>query len=115
MVYANANYNKYNGMLYGEYIDASATTYLGNLNNQFKFGKGWSGEISGWYRSKGLEGQIIIEPMGAASAAISKQLFKEKANVKLGLRDIFYTQQAKGHINFNRQKRHFIIQETVAS
>jgi iron complex outermembrane receptor protein len=107
MVYANANYNKYNGMLYGEYLDAAATTYLGNLNNQFKFGKGWSGEISGWYRSKGLEGQIIIEPMGAASAAISKQLFSEKANVKLGLRDIFYTQQAKGHINFQQTEATF--------
>lgn len=107
IVYVNANYNKFNGMLYGENIDASATTYLGNLNNQFRFGKGWSGEISGWYRSKGLEGQIIIEPMGAASAAISKQLFKEKANVKLGIRDMFYTQQAKGHINFQQTEATF--------
>jgi hypothetical protein len=107
MVYANANYNKFTGMLYGENIDVSATTFLANLNNQFKFGKGWSGEVSGFYRSKGVEGQIVIEPLGQASAAISKQLFKEKANIKLGMRDIFYTQQVKGYINFQETEATF--------
>ncbi|MBS1601009.1 MAG: TonB-dependent receptor [Bacteroidetes bacterium] len=107
MVYANASYNKYSGVLYGETLNASTTTYLGSLNNQFRFGKGWSAELSGWYRSKGLDGQIIVEPMGAASAAISKQLFNEKANLKLGLRDIFYTQQTRGHINFQQTEATF--------
>jgi len=107
IVYANANFNQFNGMLYGENIDASATTYLGNLNNQFRFGKGWSAELSGWYRSKGLEGQIVIQPMGAASAAVSKQLFKDKATMKVGLRDMFYTQQAKGQIDFQQTQASF--------
>jgi len=107
IVYANANFNQFNGMLYGENIDASATTYLGNLNNQFRFGKGWSAELSGWYRSKGLEGQIVIQPMGAASAAVSKQLFRDKATMKVGLRDMFYTQQAKGQIDFQQTQASF--------
>jgi len=107
IVYVNANYNKFNGMLYGEFIDVSATTFLANVNNQFKFSKGWSAELSGFYRSKGIEGQIVVQPLGQASAAISKQLFQEKANIKLGIRDMFYTQQVKGYINFQQTEASF--------
>ncbi len=107
IVYTNVNYNKFNGMLYGENIDVSATTFLANLNNQFKFSKGWSAELSGFYRTKGVEGQVIIEPLGQVSAAISKQLFKEKANLKLGIRDMFYTQKVKGYINFQETEATF--------
>jgi len=107
ILYANVNYNKFEGMLYGENLDVSATTFLVNINNQFRFGKGWSGEISGFYRTKGVEGQIIIEPLGQASAAVSKQLFKDKATLKLGMRDIFYTQQVKGYINFQQTEATF--------
>ncbi|HVY73754.1 MAG TPA: TonB-dependent receptor [Puia sp.] len=107
IVYANVNYNHFSGELYGEPIDASATTFMGNLNNQLSFGKGWSGELSGWYRSAGLEGQVLLRPMGQVSAAVSKKILKEKGNVKLGIRDIFYTQQAKGTINFQETQASF--------
>ncbi|PWT70916.1 MAG: TonB-dependent receptor [Bacteroidetes bacterium] len=107
IVYANVNYNKFEGMLYGENIHISATTFLINLNNQFHFAKGWSGELSGFYRTKGVEGQILIEPFGQASAAISKQLMKDKANLKLGFRDMFYTEKVKGQINFQQTEATF--------
>jgi len=107
VIYANVNYNKFNGMLYGEFLDVNATTFLANINNQFKFNKGWSAELSGFYRSKGIEGQIVVQPLGEVSAAVSKQLFKEKANIKLGIRDAFYTQQVKGYINFQQTQASF--------
>ncbi|HEX4850194.1 MAG TPA: outer membrane beta-barrel protein, partial [Puia sp.] len=107
IIYANVNYNKFEGILYGENLNVSATTVLGNLNNQFRFGKGWSGELSGFYRTKGVEGQILIEPLGQASAAISKQLFNDKANLKVGIRDMFYTQKVKGQINFQETQASF--------
>jgi len=107
-VFANVVYNKFDGMLYGENLDVSATTFLANVNNQFKFSKGWSGELSGFYRTKGVDGQILIEPMGQASAAIAKQLFKEKATLKVGIRDMFYTQKVKGYINFQETQATFL-------
>jgi len=106
-LYANVNYNKFTGVLYGENINVDATTFLANLNNQFHFGKGWSAELSGFYRTKGVEGQIIIMPLGQVSAALSKQVLKEKGNIKLGARDIFYTQQVKGYINFQQTEATF--------
>jgi iron complex outermembrane receptor protein len=107
ILYTNVNYTKFTGMLYGEYLSVSATTFLANVNNQFKFEKGWGGEISGFYRSSGVEGQILVDPMGQASAAVSKQLLKDKATLKLGLRDIFYTGGVTGHINFQQTQASF--------
>jgi hypothetical protein len=107
ILYTNLNYNHFNGMLYGQNLDVSAVNLLGNLNNQFKFGKGWGGEISGFYRTAGLEGQVLIKPVGQTSAAIVKQLFNEKGSLKLGVRDIFYTQQFRGAINFQETQATF--------
>jgi iron complex outermembrane receptor protein len=106
-IYLNVNYNHFTGELYGENLDVSAVTGMGNMTNQFKFTNGWSAEISGWYRTSGIEGQIMVQPLGQSSAAIAKQIMKEKASLKLGLRDIFYTQQVKGTIDFQETEATF--------
>jgi iron complex outermembrane recepter protein len=107
IVYANLNYNQFTGLLYGENINVGSANLLANLNNQFRFDKGWGAEISGFYRSSGVEGQVFVDPMGQVSAGISKQLLQEKASLKLGLRDIFYTQQVTGHIDFQETQATF--------
>jgi hypothetical protein len=106
-IYVNVNYNHFTGELYGENLDVDAITGMGNMTNMFKFKNGWSAELSGWYRTSGIEGQIYIQPMGQTSAAIAKQIMKEKASLKLGLRDIFYTQQVKGTIDFQQTQASF--------
>src|SRR5450432_1152882 len=106
-IYLNVNYNHFTGELYGENLDVSSVTGMGNMTNQFKFTHGWGAEISGWYRTSGIEGQIYIQPMGQTSTAIAKQIMKEKASLKLGLRDIFYTQQATGTIDFQQTQATF--------
>jgi iron complex outermembrane receptor protein len=100
ILYTNVNYNKFTGVLYGQNIDVSATTLLLNVNNQFSFSHGWAGELSGFYRTKGVEGQIIVDPLGQASAAVSKKILKDKASLKLAIRDILYTNLVHGYINF---------------
>lgn len=102
MLYSNLNYNKFSGMLYGEEINVSATTLLLNVNNQFTLPKGWGGEISGFYRTRGVEGQVIVDPMGQASAAISKKILNNKASIKASIRDMFYTNTVHGYINFQQ-------------
>jgi iron complex outermembrane recepter protein len=106
-IYLNVNYNHFTGELYGENLDVSAVTGMGNMTNQFKFTNGWSAELSGWYRTSGIEGQIMVQPLGQTSAAIAKQIMKDKASLKLGLRDIFYTQQVKGTIDFQETEATF--------
>ena len=106
-LYTNFNHNKFEGELYGEKVNVKASNLMLNANNQFKFNKGWSAELSGFYRTKGVDGQIIIQPLGQVSAGISKQVFKGKGTIRLNVRDIFYTQKVKGQIDFQRTRAKF--------
>jgi outer membrane receptor protein involved in Fe transport len=107
ILYTNLNYNNFNGILNKERIDVEATNLLVNINNQFRFKKGWSGEISGWYRTKGVEGQIMIDPLGQLSLGVAKQILKEKGTLKLNVRDVLYTQVVHGNINFQSTEASF--------
>lgn len=107
MIYTNYNYSKFSGTVHGEYLEVEAGNFLLSINNQFKFDKGWSAEVSGWYRSSGIEGQIRIQPMGQLGAGISKQVLKGKGTVRFNVRDILYTQMPKGSINFEATEARF--------
>ncbi len=102
IVYTEYNYNDYKGFLNGENVRVKAGNFVVNINNQFKFKKGWSAELSGFYRTKGIEGQILIKSMGQLNAGVQKQVLKNKGTLKLNVRDILYTMQANGEINFQR-------------
>jgi hypothetical protein len=107
ILYSNVNYTKFNGILYGEPISVDATTLTLNVNNQFSFSHGWSAELSGWYRTKGVEGQIVIYSLGQATAAVSKKLLQDKASIKLGIRDFLYTNKPHGYLNFQQTEATF--------
>ena len=106
-LYGNYNYSSFKGELYGELIRVNASNVLFNVNNQFKFNKGWSAELSGFYRTKGVEGQIVIEPMGQMSVGVSKQVMKGKGSVRFNVRDVLYTNWAKGYLNFQLTQASF--------
>ncbi len=106
-VYTEAKYNQFKGMLYGEDVNIDATTFLGNVNNQFKFKKGWSAELTGFYRTKGIEGQIQIKSLGQMSVGVQKQVLKNKATVKLNVNDVFRTRNPRGEINFQNTEAKF--------
>jgi len=106
-VYGNFNYNQFKGELYGEKIDIAASTVLFNVNNQFHFNKGWSAELSGFFRTKGVQGQIIVQPLGQVATGVSKQVMKGKGSIRFSMRDVFYTNWAKGNINFQRTQAYF--------
>jgi hypothetical protein len=108
MLYTNYNYNRFTGALHGEMLEIEAGNLMFNMNNQFKFKKGWSAELSGWYRTKGIEGQIMLKSMGALSAGVSKQIIKGKGSVRVNVRDIFYTQMPRGQINFKSTEASFV-------
>ncbi len=91
-VFVNYGYNEYKGWNGGSEINISRANVFAKINNQFRFEKGWSAEISGWWSSRQVEGQIMIEPMGRVDAAIGKQILNNKGTIKLSVRDLFFTQ-----------------------
>ncbi|MGZ5246606.1 MAG: outer membrane beta-barrel family protein, partial [Flavitalea sp.] len=100
-VFTNFANSKFNGTIDGSPLKVSGTVFMGNVSNQFKFKNGWSAELNGWYRSKGIDGQIIIDPMWAVSTGVQKEIMKKKGILKLGVRDIFNSQKFSGLVRYN--------------
>jgi iron complex outermembrane recepter protein len=96
ILYTNVSHNQFTGNVNGYPVDVAATHVLFNVNNQFHFDKGWSAELSGWYRTKGVDGQFIINPLGQMSLGLAKQVLKGKGTLKLNVRDVLYTGTVSG-------------------
>jgi len=100
-LYTNVYHNEFQGVVNAAMIDIGGTTLLFNGSNQFKFKHDWSAELSGWYRSTGIEGVFVLQPMGQVSTAVAKQVMKGKGTFKLSIRDVFYTNQAHGSVKYS--------------
>ncbi len=100
-VYANVYNNHYKGVYNADPVSVQFTSLNTNMNNSFTLGKGWTGEVSGWYNSKALRGLLVSNPMGSVNAGLSKQVLKKMGTVKLGINDIFSTQQFSGYVKYS--------------
>ena len=99
-VFVNGFYNEYEGEINGGPIATSLMSWMTNITNQFTFKKGWGAEVSGFYRSKMLEGVIEVMPMGMINLAVSKKVLKDKGMVRLNFRDPFDLQYARGRSQY---------------
>jgi iron complex outermembrane recepter protein len=99
-VYVNASNNRFEGVVGNAAVVVKAKMIMLNGSQQFKLSKTWSAELSGWYRTKGIEGVIISSPMGALNVGIGKQIMKNKGSLRLNVRDVLYTQQFRAQIAY---------------
>jgi iron complex outermembrane recepter protein len=105
-VYTNVFHNKYEGEIRNKPLSVEMTAVLLNLNNQFTFGNGWSAELGGFVRSKGIEGQILIFPMGQLNLGVQKQVLNNKGTVKLSASDVLYTMPFTADFEFDTMDIH---------
>lgn len=78
-------------------LDLAFTSFTLNVNNNFTIGKGWSGEISGWYRYKTVEQLSLSYPMAQMNFGLAKNnLLKGKASIRINARDPFNWQRYRG-------------------
>jgi iron complex outermembrane recepter protein len=97
-IYGNVIRDAYKGALDGGFLNVNSVTFFTNINNQFRFTKGWSAELGGFYRTKGIESQIIIDPLWRLDAGVQKEVLKTKGTIKVGIRDIFASQNFTGKV-----------------
>ena len=87
---------------------ADITQYTINLNNQFRFQRGWSGELSGFYNSTSQQDiQEIVDPAGQLSFGVAKAVLNNQGTVKFAARDVFYTNWIKGLTSFTNATEYF--------
>lgn len=105
-IYTNVFNNHYSGVynngLKNDPVDIQFTSFGGNMTHTFTIGKkGWSAELSGWYRSKVADGILVANEMYAVNSGISKTMLQKKGTLKVGIRDIFYTQKFSGYARYS--------------
>ena len=99
-IYMNAYNNRFEGLVNNEHIEVGVTTFMAQVQQQFKWGKGWTAEASGFYRTQSLEGVIFIKPMVQVNAGFGKQILKKKGTLRLSIRDIFAGNVFKGYSKY---------------
>lgn len=99
-IYMNVFNNKFTGRVNGGDISVSGTTFMTNISNQFTLPKGWGAELSGFYRTGGVEGVLVARSMGGMNIGFTKQVLKTKGMIRLVVRDVLYTQQFRGYSKY---------------
>ena len=75
------------------------------MQNSFKLGKGWTGEVSGFYNSPSIwQGTFKMNSMYAIDGGLQKTILKGKGTVKATVSDIFKTLKFKGETEFTGQR-----------
>lgn len=104
---ATGSHRKVNGTGTNSDFNSENINANASINNQFKFKKGWSAELSGNYNTPFEDAQFRISAFGQVSAGIGKQVLKGKGTLKLNMRDIFFTQRINGDIRYQNVREHF--------
>ncbi len=100
MLYNELAYQELRGLSTDKDLKIKASWYSVNLTNQFKFNKGWSAELGGFYRSPTREGQIQINKLMQLQAGVKKEILKGKGAFNLSLRDFTGPMKVTGNLNF---------------
>jgi outer membrane receptor protein involved in Fe transport len=103
-VFNHKEFRGFNGNHYSSMINQLNL----NLNNQLNFGKGYTGEVSGFYTTRARNDiQELLYPTGQLSAGLSKSVMKKKGTLKLSYRDILYTNAMEGLTSFPDATEYF--------
>src|SRR6266496_430808 len=124
-LFVNVFNNHFKGVYYNstrrqnDPIDIQYTSYLVNVTNNLSFKKGWSGEISGWYRGKGVEQLTIYDPIYFMMIGAQKNLMKDRSILRMNFRDPFSWYKSFGRTLYSdidiKNKRTFSSRVLVVS
>ncbi|HWB27812.1 MAG TPA: TonB-dependent receptor [Chitinophagaceae bacterium] len=99
-IYAQVINNRYKGFVNNGNIDVEATGFMANMQNQFTLPKGWTLELSGFYRSRMIEGILVARPMGKADFAVAKSIMKKKGMIRVNISDFMNLQSFRGYSRY---------------
>ncbi|TWI85207.1 outer membrane receptor protein involved in Fe transport [Lacibacter cauensis] len=99
-IYANVFNNEFNGIVNNTQVTMGATTAMFNGSLAYKFKKGLTTEVSGFYRTAGVDGVFRIGGFGMMNLGASVPVFKTKGTIRLNVRDVLWSQRIKGESKF---------------
>jgi outer membrane receptor protein involved in Fe transport len=101
--FTNIYNNNYQGFIGVEKIDVAFTSFNTNISNNFNFGKGWTGEVSGFYNHKNFGSSVILaQPMGMFSLGMGKQVLNGAGTIRVNARDPFWLMKFRGSTEMDK-------------
>ncbi|RYZ61432.1 MAG: TonB-dependent receptor [Chitinophagaceae bacterium] len=91
--YLNVFNNHFEGVVSNEHVEFNGTMLMLNGTQQFKLGKTTSAEVSGWFRTAGIESVFQSAAVGGLNLGFSQQILKDKGTIRFTIRDVLYTQR----------------------
>ncbi len=95
-VFYNQYLSRYLGSTYRN--GRMAATFYGQAN--VKLPRGLSFEASGYYQTAGVNGLINFNGFGALNLGLQKSLLHERATLRLGLNDVFFSARQQGIVRY---------------
>lgn len=101
--FTNIYNNRYVGVYNADPIDVSFTSFTVNVTNSFTLNKkkGFTGEVSGFYRYKSVDQLAVIEPVYQMNIALQKQVMQGKGSLRLNIRDPFAWQKFTAQVRYS--------------
>jgi hypothetical protein len=88
----------------GRAVDLDVYSFTFYAQQSARFGKGWTGEMSGFYSAPSIwQGTFKSKQMWGIDAGLQKTVLKNKGTVKVAVSDIFKTMKWQGTSNFANQ------------
>ena len=88
-------------------VNLDVTAFNLYMQHAIKLGKGFTAEVSGFYNSPSIWGGTFkSKEIWAVDAGIQKALWKNKANLKVSVSDVFHTLSFAGDSDFAGQHSH---------
>ena len=100
-LFTNIFRNHYKGVYDGKPLDLAYTSFMINMTQTFTIKQGFTLEMNGFYRARGVDQLSINEPMYVLSFGGQKTVLKGKGTVRLNLRDPFWLQKYKGKTQYD--------------
>jgi len=112
-IFTNVFNNHYEGVYDTINIDLSFTSFMVNITNNLNLGKGYSGEVSGFYRHKAINNLTEMEPVYQVSFGAQKQILKGKGTLRVNVRDPFAWQKFEGLTKYGRVDGNFLARPDI--
>jgi iron complex outermembrane receptor protein len=99
---ASVFYNSFKGQFYDSYLDVGKWAFSAYSSQRFVLPYKFILQVSGRYYSPSQQLIYYNHDHGTLSTSIGRRLFNDKATVRVGAVDLFYTSKQRTDVNFNR-------------
>jgi hypothetical protein len=97
----DAYYQHFNGTLGITTLDRGAPSADIRINNSFTLKNGWTTELNGSYTTQQQAGFMLLDPRWGINLGVQKNIWQNKATVRLTASDIFWTNLPRAVITFD--------------